>query len=808
MLTRKAKEAAKRKKVLGPMISNFLFYEDDASNLEKIEYFNLKLEIRELLKDDFNRKVLVEVLLDLQKDITGDAAHRLSKLYRNLGLHLDAFDRLKSRRWEVISRGILELTQLHVDEAYGFIKKFINHRRGVIRQQAQLATVSLKHEGINYFLDTNKYRISEWQQLKLLDEIRHLEDFEPPRFRAWLTSGNKDVVLLSIRLIKFYKQNDANASLIELVKHKNSQIRIEAIECIKEFCVLEALGPLKAVYAKCNAEVKIQILDAIGQMGTEEDIEFLKIIEKKEGNFLVRSKALSAINCIAPETILPTKDLISTSDTENDLETGSIQEPSDLEMTEDLSATQTVDKEEILAPELTSEYSDASSELADCEVETAMPPQSSTPNSTGTEIPLVWKTLLDEDNENEEIFEICFMEELQDILSEANQFDGSQKEADILPLDFLPLVTETNVTRIQAKNSHPESILELEVVTDEVREDANFRLELDEMLNRIRTMAETEEISMIPHQPVEPEQESGANFQELDIQYDIVSPDEDLIPYNETQNNLKPDDNNKEQQPFAISSAAENLNNTGIPTNDVQTGEILLLPQSFVETLESREEDTTGISPEQKIPSMADTPKNGKSAKLDRVGPIEDKAEGSAAIEIAFSSIFHELFRNADTESKLILLDEILAVGDEKELQFIRSLTKSTDKRLRTKAILLSGQLQEILARREAMESQFAKELEFGAGVPERSTSKGLEPYDQETGFTATGVGLIPPEHSFLSDPVYGAKEALNMFDVEFVLTQEDIEHTETIASPREGNHTLLENILSIPVKIIEKLNG
>ena len=230
------------------MISNFLFYEDDASLQEKYNYVQLKLDIRELLKDNFNRKVLIGILLDLKKDISGEARYRLFDLYKDLGLHQDAFKKLKSWRWEVISKGILELTQLQVEESYGSIKKFINHKKGVIRKQAQLATVSLRHEGISYFLDTCKYRISEWQQLKLLDILRNLEDFQPPRFKAWLTAKNKDVVLFSLRLIKYYKQNDANASLIELVKHKNDQVKIEAINCIKEFVVFEALETLKAVF--------------------------------------------------------------------------------------------------------------------------------------------------------------------------------------------------------------------------------------------------------------------------------------------------------------------------------------------------------------------------------------------------------------------------------------------------------------------------------------------------------------------------------------------------------------------------------
>jgi len=292
------------------MISEFLFHEEDATKAEKSNYVNLKIEIRQLLKNRFYRTVLTEILMDLRKDVSGEAQKRLMGLYQDLGLDRDAFEKLKSWRWEVISKGILELTQMRVSESYTLVVKFINDKRGTIRKQAEVATVTLKNEGINYFLDTTKYRISEWQQLKLLDVLRSKEDFNPPRFRAWVTSSNKDVVLFALRLIKYYSQNDANASLIELVKHRDNQIKEEAIGCILAFNVVEAMSTLKLVFWKSSTDVKICILGAIGALGTETDIEFLRSVEKKEPSFTVRSKAVSSINAISPETVMPKKGIL------------------------------------------------------------------------------------------------------------------------------------------------------------------------------------------------------------------------------------------------------------------------------------------------------------------------------------------------------------------------------------------------------------------------------------------------------------------------------------------------------------------
>jgi hypothetical protein len=48
--------------------------------------------------------------------------------------------------------------------------------------------------------------------------------------------------------------------------------------------------------------------------------------------------------------------------------------------------------------------------------------------------------------------------------------------------------------------------------------------------------------------------------------------------------------------------------------------------------------------------------------------------------------VFADLFKNIDAESKLILLDEIVAVGDEKEIEFLDGLLEDPNLEIRKKA--------------------------------------------------------------------------------------------------------------------------
>ncbi|MDX1314542.1 MAG: hypothetical protein R3356_03495, partial [Eudoraea sp.] len=111
-LKNKTFREAELKKELAPMISKFLFYTEEDPLEARQEYVQLKIQIRQLLKDGLTRKVLSEVLQDLKKDVSGSARKELLNLYSDLGLQEDAIRRLKSRKWEVLSAAILELTEM------------------------------------------------------------------------------------------------------------------------------------------------------------------------------------------------------------------------------------------------------------------------------------------------------------------------------------------------------------------------------------------------------------------------------------------------------------------------------------------------------------------------------------------------------------------------------------------------------------------------------------------------------------------------------------------------------------------------
>jgi len=622
-LSAKAKNINDRRKQLTPIISNFLFYGEDASKEEKYEYIELKVEMREFIKDPIHRSVLKEILLDLQRDLTGDARQRLLSLYQDFDLHLDAYQKLNSWRWEVVTKGIVELTQMQVDQAYTFIKKFINHKRSVIRKQAQIATVSLKHEGIAHFLDTNKYAISEWQQIKILEILRDQEDFIPPQFGAWLTSKNKDVVLFSLRLIRHFNQTDANSSVIELLKHKDDEVKQAAIECIKEFGIKEAIPILTAAFKRSKQVTKISILDALGTLGSDDIIPNLFEIYEEENNFNVKSKALSSINAISPNTVLPVDNLdpaiILSSETDT-LEVVIEEEtPVEIESKEVEPPLETIEEEVVITEE--------GSELF---------------------------------QEDLDVFEYCFMEELNEIL-DRSEIEDTSIEVKYLPLDFLPIVVQKQpkmAKKKQKKKSDPK-LNQLDVSFEEVHPDESFRKELENILSRVEV----------------PDLHGNIEVKYLNFKF---------LPFVL----------NEEDEADKLPALIEEIN--AMEVNGVE----IILPEPIKGNGVFDVEETPAIVQHAEgtdTCSMVDWDDLDEEVATSKVNgvekpPKEESTEQINAPTYGFS-IFEELFRHCDTESKLILLDEILDLGDDKELCFLQTLSKDSNGDVRKKAKNIASRL-------------------------------------------------------------------------------------------------------------------
>lgn len=679
------------------MICEFLFFEEDGAKEEKINYIDLKIQIRELIKHPFDRTILTAVLLDLRKDVTGKTRTELLRVYQDLELHKDAYKKLKSWRWEIVSKGIYELTQMEVKDSYGLITRFINDKRATIRKQAEIATVSLKHEGINYFLDHTKYKISEWQQLKLLDVVRNKIDYDPPPFRLWLTSKNNHVVLFSLRLIKYYNQNDASASLIQLLRHKNNHIKKEAIFCIRDFNVVDAVPVLKTIFWKCTTDVKMFILEALSQLGTEDDIGFLEDLLTKEVAFTVKGKAISALNTIRPEGVLPSNDILPKEDFETVVPisdtTSSSTKETELGDNEKSPISDHIPQTEMIQ---NSEKSQNPLEISADEIsfipivtEELMTPVSISPEgSTKQEEEQI--RVRDLNVHYQEIFPSTTVEKLHFQFLPIVVEESSLEAAAGPSVAELPVICEEVVAvnspnekwskAFDEPNDAPVVIFEEISVPKESENDTDI---LQNLKNEQKEISFSDNIAIesLAHLPViydtfnfEKITRSKEFMQDIDwaraFKTTIEKKLDNHIALNNTAFSISVESLNI-PKPLFYDDAA--LNTSALLEDIAELGDHREIP--LLNTLLHKE---TNLPVKNRIKELISLFSISENLSINFESTIEDERQ----------SVFHSLFEVSDTEAKVILLGEISEVGDEKEIPLLKSLAQSAESQVQKAAKL------------------------------------------------------------------------------------------------------------------------
>jgi hypothetical protein len=277
---------------------------------------------------------------------------------------------------------------------------------------------------------------------------------------------------------------------------------------------------------------------------------------------------------------------------------------------------------------------------------------------------------------------------LNEILDNIDKKDESAESA-YLPLDFLPIVSQkpAPMTKKKKQRKAKSSLKNLDVIFEHIHPEENFRRELEQILSRIE----------IP--------DADGNVQVEYMNYKFLP---FVVP-------------NEEEQPD-LTAFLEEIN-----AMEVNGVEILMPP-----TLQDGELDVTEV-PE---PAIGKEEENNTCMlvdwdTIDQIGQEEEKEvisqktvvpvlkeEGRSTFGF---SIFEELFRHCDAESKLILLDEILDLGDTKELRFLENLKDDPNGKVRQKALVVAAQLAERLERQESEMTKSDSYIKWPSSVDDPS---------------------------------------------------------------------------------------
>jgi len=248
----------------------------------------------EIASDTYRRQVLIDQMIDVSVNLKGDAEEKLRNLYLYLGLDSDSIKRAHDYRWHKKVKGFRELAFMNIKDANFTIYKALNSKNDILRMEAQIALVRLSEKDPFGFLFELKKPFSLWEQITL-HELIIQHDLPVPAFRKWLKAANPTVVMFALRMIKEFRQRDAEDDIRETIEHPSPEVRRLAIQVAGDLDMRSTLETMKRIYKGQDYHTCLEIIKAMAKMPDASLMGFLKLVLDKEDDVQLQIEATKAI---------------------------------------------------------------------------------------------------------------------------------------------------------------------------------------------------------------------------------------------------------------------------------------------------------------------------------------------------------------------------------------------------------------------------------------------------------------------------------------------------------------------------------
>lgn len=249
-----------------------------------------------IYKKPWVRQVVIDILIQYRKNFRGEVGELLRKLYIDMNLTKDSYDKMKSVRWERKIKAVFELTQMDIQISDVTILPLTNSTNSSLRAAARNAYIQLSKNEPFKFFDIATEPILPWDQLELFKIITTTKDIAIPNFSRWVSySTNKSVVSFCLKLIAHYDQQSAIPAVMDLLANKDHYFRADAINCLGKLSAEVAEEKMVRIYATQPLNCQIEILKALGRIASGKYLDFLKTEFAYSSNFDLRMNAARSI---------------------------------------------------------------------------------------------------------------------------------------------------------------------------------------------------------------------------------------------------------------------------------------------------------------------------------------------------------------------------------------------------------------------------------------------------------------------------------------------------------------------------------
>ncbi len=248
-------------------------------------------------KTSFDRNLLIAELAETCKKFRGSTMDNIHWLFNKLELQVEVSKNLNSQKWHTKAKAIQQMAYLQQQNNIKDIFPFTNHENTLLRMEAQIAIVKLTgFEGLQ-FLNEVSYPISEWQQLRLIQELSGHKIGEFENLHLWLASENETVIHFSLRLVEIYRLYQYYCAVTKCLSHSSPAICKRAIETLSHISNENTAELLINHFPNYNKASQLEILKILEADGNENQVDFL-IAQLEHPDDSFKMAAANAISTI------------------------------------------------------------------------------------------------------------------------------------------------------------------------------------------------------------------------------------------------------------------------------------------------------------------------------------------------------------------------------------------------------------------------------------------------------------------------------------------------------------------------------
>ncbi len=252
-----------------------IIFSDDQSEYfidQKIKDFKTKIPLRK----SWCKDLLIQNIIDLDKNLKGQSNNKLLSIYFKLGLQGYTEKLFNSRIWYLKTKGIYYWRELNYTQVAHKIYPYLSHSHSELRSAALLAYISLSEdENPLHVFKGYTDQISYVEMLNLMHVIQRRKFQKPENLPLWLKSKDDTHVIFALKLVAHFNDLESGSIVIKLLESSNPKIRNEVIQTIGKLYLFEAEQDLIVKFFKENEENQIETIMALKEIGGKDAIDFM-----------------------------------------------------------------------------------------------------------------------------------------------------------------------------------------------------------------------------------------------------------------------------------------------------------------------------------------------------------------------------------------------------------------------------------------------------------------------------------------------------------------------------------------------------